>query len=329
MDKRTKTGGMKKGFTYDKQLTKKWITNGLEETQIWFKDNVDIPEEWHFGRLKRNKHAWNYKLKMSEEFRDKCSQRSRGRVWYNDGLKEISILEGQPVPNNYHKGRLPMSVETKSKLSASRTGENNPNYNHKWTEEQKEKSRIRAKENPIKWTEEQRKRQSERLKGKNTWSKGKKRSNLAVQKWLETMSAKTEQDRRFWKEKEYATKKMNNSFNTSKIEDVFYARLCEKYGENNVLRQYRDDDRYPFNCDFYIPTEDLFIELNLHWTHGGQPFNSYDAKCLKKLNEWEEKAKTSQFYKNAIYTWTDLDVRKKKSAENSGLNYEVVYELRD
>ena len=102
------------------------------------------------------------------------------------------------------------------------------------------------------------------------------------------MSSKTEQDRRSWKEKEYATKKTNNSFNTSKIEDVFYASLCEKYDENIVLRQYRDDDRYPFNCDFYIPTEDLFIELNLHWTHGGQPFNPDDIECLKKLNTWKE-----------------------------------------
>jgi len=22
-------------------------------------------------------------------------------------------------------------------------------------------------------------------------------------------------------------------------------------------------------CDFYIPSEDLFIELNRHWSHGG------------------------------------------------------------
>lgn len=328
MDKKIKTGGMKKGFTYDKELTRKWITNGYEETQIWFKDSINIPEGWYYGRLKRNKPAWNSGLKMSEEFRNKCSQSSSGRVWYNNGVKEILILKGQLVPENYHKGRLPMSIETKNKLSFLNTGEHNPNYNHKWTEEQKEKARIRAKENPIKWTEEQKKRQSEKLKGKNTWSKGKKRSDLAVQKWIKTMSTKTELDKRLWKEKGYITKKMNNSFNTSKIEDVFYACLCEKYNENNVIRQYRDG-RYPFNCDFYISTEDLFIELNLHWTHGGKPFNSNDIECLKKLNEWKEKAKVSQFYKNAIYTWTDLDVRKKKAAEDSGLNYEVVYELRD
>ena len=30
-------------------------------------------------------------------------------------------------------------------------------------------------------------------------------------------------------------------------------------------------DRYPFACDFYISSLDLFIECNYHWTHGGKP----------------------------------------------------------
>ena len=31
-------------------------------------------------------------------------------------------------------------------------------------------------------------------------------------------------------------------------------------------------DRYPFACDFYISSLDLFIECNYHWTHGGKPY---------------------------------------------------------
>lgn len=62
--------------------------------------------------------------------------------------------------------------------------------------------------------------------------------------------------------KSYNTKKQNNSFNTSSPEDYYYTLLVEKYGANNILRQY-SEERYPFACDFYVAPEDLFIELNL------------------------------------------------------------------
>ena len=91
-----------------------------------------------------------------------------------------------------------------------------------------------------------------------------------------------------------------------------------------MLRQYRDE-RYPFACDFYIKSEDLFIELNLNWTHGLHPFDKNNKQDLEKLATWQEKAKTSAFYKKAIYTWTDLDVRKLKAAQENKLNYFAYY----
>lgn len=36
-------------------------------------------------------------------------------------------------------------------------------------------------------------------------------------------------------------------------------------------------------------------------------------------------AKTSNYYKNAIYTWTDLDVRKVKIAKENNLNFVAIY----
>ena len=66
-----------------------------------------------------------------------------------------------------------------------------------------------------------------------------------------------------YKANELSQKKMreNKTFNSSKQEDLFFKYLVDKYGENNVLRQYKEK-RYPFNCDFYIKTTDTFIELN-------------------------------------------------------------------
>lgn len=59
------------------------------------------------------------------------------------------------------------------------------------------------------------------------------------------------------------TKRRNHTFNTSTSEKYFNDFLIELIGKDNFKIQYTDN-RYPFNCDFYIPKFDLFIELNHH-----------------------------------------------------------------
>lgn len=125
--------------------------------------------------------------------------------------------------------------------------------------------------------------------------------------------------------KSYETKKKHNSFNKSKLEELYYQQLCAIYGDNNIKRQYRDKVRYPFRCDFYVVSEDLFIECNFHWTHGGMPFNPEEPKCIEQLNEWKEKAKESEYFRIAIDTWTCRDVKKLKIAIKNKLNYKVIY----
>ncbi len=115
------------------------------------------------------------------------------------------------------------------------------------------------------------------------------------------------------------TKRKRGTFNTSKPEEYYYSYLVSKYGEDNIIRQYHDE-RYPFNCDFYIKTDDLFIELQGNWTHGTKPYEDTDSDN-EILNDWIEEAKTKPYYKNAIYTWTDLDVRKRNIAKKNKLNY--------
>lgn len=124
--------------------------------------------------------------------------------------------------------------------------------------------------------------------------------------------------------KQIETKRKNNSFNLSKPEQELYNELVKKYGEENILKQYKEK-RYPYYCDFYIKTEDMFIELNRHWTHGGKPYNPLDKECQNQLAVWLEKSKNSNFYKQAIYIWTDLDVRKLECAIKNNLNYKTIY----
>ena len=125
--------------------------------------------------------------------------------------------------------------------------------------------------------------------------------------------------------KDYITRKKNHTFNTSNIEENFYTELLNENKTKTIYRQYKDPERYPFYCDYYIVEDDLFIELNAHWTHGTKPFDPNDEFCQKQLSEWKEKAKTSQFYANAIQTWTIRDVEKQKCAKEHNLNYKVIY----
>ena len=119
------------------------------------------------------------------------------------------------------------------------------------------------------------------------------------------------------------TMKLRGTFNSSRLEDVADIEISKLFN-CDVVRQYKDD-RYPFACDFYIPSKDLFIELNAHWTHGGRPFDPNDEDCQKQLAVWQEKAKTSKFYENAIQTWTVRDVEKQRIAKENNLNYIVFY----
>ena len=129
-----------------------------------------------------------------------------------------------------------------------------------------------------------------------------------------------------FEDKRNETLKNNNTFNTSKSEDKCYELLKSKF--HVVLRQYKSK-KYPFSCDFYIPDKDLYIEYNGTWTHGNHLFDSFNKDDISKLNEWKEKSKKSRYYKNAIYTWTDLDVRKNNIAKQNNLNYIILWKLSD
>ncbi len=112
------------------------------------------------------------------------------------------------------------------------------------------------------------------------------------------------------------TKRKNNSFNKSKLEDISYDLLKEKYID--IIRQYRSE-LYPFNCDFYIPSLDLYIECNYGWMHGGHPFNENNKEDQLILKSWKDK--NTKYYNNAIIAWTIRDVNKRNTAKENKLNY--------
>ncbi len=124
--------------------------------------------------------------------------------------------------------------------------------------------------------------------------------------------------------KVFATKFENKTFNTSKTEDTMYDILCDIFGNENVIRQYKSDE-YPFACDFYIKSKNLYIELNASWTHG---YHWYNEKFdINTLSEWQDKAVDSHYYENAIEVWTNRDVEKRHIARQHNLNYVVFWKM--
>lgn len=125
-------------------------------------------------------------------------------------------------------------------------------------------------------------------------------------------------------EKMHKTKLLNKTYGKSNDEDILYNLLSKKYP--HVIRQYREK-RYPFDCDFYIPELDLFIEYQGTWTHGKEPYIGTNEQILI-INLWKQRAdeinfkgKKKKSYTNAIYTWTVRDPLKRKTAKDNGLNW--------
>lgn len=119
-------------------------------------------------------------------------------------------------------------------------------------------------------------------------------------------------------QRKYITQYKNNSFNTSKPEEQMAALLLTKFPD--TIRQYKSES-YPFICDFYIPSLDLYIEYQGTWTHGKEPFDFYNPEHLIILEKWKEKATLSRFYKGAVNVWTKRDPLKRETAKKNNLNW--------
>lgn len=126
--------------------------------------------------------------------------------------------------------------------------------------------------------------------------------------------------------KRNATKRKNHTFNTSKSEEEAYQLLIDSFGVENVIRQY-SSEKYPFNCDFYVKTYDLYIEFNGSWTHGKHSYDVSSKNDQDIVVKW--KSKNSKYYDIAIHTWTIRDVNKRNVAKANNLNIKEFWKLSE
>lgn len=79
--------------------------------------------------------------------RQKLSQSSSNRVWINNGLVDKQITKNEIIPDGFIQGRLPLSDETKKKMSESRRGRKlSPNTVAKIIQSKKEHGYIVSEE---------------------------------------------------------------------------------------------------------------------------------------------------------------------------------------
>ena len=124
-------------------------------------------------------------------------------------------------------------------------------------------------------------------------------------------------------QKIFNTKRRKNSFKKSIQEDEIYNLLIQKYPD--TIRQY-SSELYPFNCDFYIPEIDTYIEYQGYFTHGKEPYTETDEqKEIVKL--WE--SKNSLQFSDAIKTWTIRDPLKREIAKKNNLNWIEFFNMNE
>ena len=273
--------------------------------------------------------------------------------WYHNlENKKIKLKEGQPIPEGFIKGwgprgtswnkGLKADTDERVKLNTQKTHETRrKNNNYKaWNKGLTKETDPRIKGSPgelngmfgkhhLAWNKGLTKETSSSLKKMSDSRKGQKSWNKGLTKETDERIMRTYQNsiKPEHQLKRYETMKRNKTLGIhqdTKCELDILEKLKQRYSKEDIFHPYFDD-RYPFRCDFYIKSEDLFIEVHGNWTHNNHPFDPTNEDDIKQLNEWKEKAKKSKYYGNAIYTWTNLDVRKVQIAKQNNLNYIVIY----
>jgi hypothetical protein len=164
---------------------------------------------------------------------------------------------------------------------------------------------------------------------RSKWSKEKEKNR--TRKYLTTIYNKTPEERNQMTfnarlkcnspdslAKSRETKLSHQSFRKSQSEDSFYSKLLIYYDKDDIVRGYIDKERYPFNCDFYIKSKDLFIEYQGHQTHGTKPYNELDLDCLYEVEELER-------HGFSTLTYTKRDPDKLRKAQENKINLLLIY----
>ena len=284
-------------------MAKKFYTDGVKTIKRDVEAGDIIPEGFTLGRT-FHVNTWNKGLTAETDERVRAN---------GEATRATRVANESYVPWNkgLTKETSPILENVGKKISQSTKG------------------RV-AHNKGVPASETQKKKQSDAMKGRVPYNKGlTKDTSVSVLSCSKKLLGHEcfVKDWELAKQREYETKKRNGTFNTSRPEEELFRSLCNEYGSENVLKQYVDE-RYPFRCDFYIPSEDLFIEYNGTIEHNGRPYNPELLEDIKELEaltaKAEEKGCNSRYW-NIIKWWTEVDPLKLKTLRMNNLNFRVIY----
>lgn len=116
----------------------------------------------------------------------------------------------------------------------------------------------------------------------------------------------------------------------SKKEDEVYDFLIS-LGYTDTIRHYISDS-YPYPCDFYIPSLNMYIEYHGSQYHNGRAYlgNPDDIKEANTLLEkdkvrCEETGKNKSPYFSIFNTWTNIDCKRRNLVNERKLKYLELY----
>ena len=297
-----------------------WYNNWKIELLIT--DLNDIPEGFEKGRLKKNlirllsqitkEELFNYYMIDNHPFEETFLHFNLTRGELRQLLKYYNIHKDQKQAaknNNYKRSKEQVKeVAKKSSLTQKQTWKNK-------SEEEKEQWRQQQIQSHS--TYKYRSNQSSIVK--------EAQKNMSVEYKEELNHSRSETLKKLWeKDKEELLKQRSD---TAKLNRKKESRLCRTKLEQKVYDvlsliypdiQYdvKVDNRYPYFVDFYIPSLDVFIELQGHPSHGKVPYEQENEQSLQEAYK---------LYGDWLRIYTQVDVEKYNTAKSNKINIVRVY----
>ena len=247
--------------------------------------------------------GWKIGVYKTQEQLDEWRQKFSNTYW-NKSEEEKQKLKRKNSEGN--KRRWQNATEEEKLLQSQRSSKTTKELWDSLSDDERQQREINRLQTRNKWSDEYKQQLSKKL----SESAKRDRSQRTREKFLE-ISRKC-----------FETRRRNNTLNSSQPEDVLYQNLLHEY--DNVIRSYNLDSRYPYHCDFYIPSEDLFIELNYFPTHYTEPFNENNPNHIKLLEQYKFAPK-NWIEEASVNIWAGSDKEKIDCAKRNNLKYIAVY----
>lgn len=307
-------------YESERETMRKWYNNGEEEKLI--EETEIIPNGFTLGRKPKKQRIdelvkkfpkdviYRYYIIENHRFNETYEHFGITRTDIRTLLTKYKITKDFKLraKNNKYKRTHNDSILIGKKSAATQK----KNWLNKPIEE-KELWSNRCREFQLNLPPE--KKESKKKKYKEYWN------NLSLEEKEKINKKRSDSCKESWKsdslkEKQHKTyrKHKKGRFCRTILEQTIYECLIKVFPD--LIYDSKIDERYPYYCDFYIPSLDLFIEINGHPSHGSYPYIENDKRSMEE---------SYKLYGDWLKTYTVRDVEKYNKAVDSKINYLRIY----